>query len=78
VALTNEGGATVLWRDSGVEKGPPWPAMVSEVTGGRRSGGGTQARHFARTGGDGSGALKGFNVRAGEKKSEGVSAWSCA
>jgi hypothetical protein len=40
VELTEEGGATVLQRDSGVEEGPPWPAMVSEVTGGRRSGGG--------------------------------------
>jgi hypothetical protein len=30
----------VLRRDSGVEKGPSWPAMASGVTGGRRSGGG--------------------------------------
>jgi hypothetical protein len=29
--------------------------------------GGTQAGHLARTGGDGSGALGGFNVGAGEK-----------
>jgi hypothetical protein len=30
----------VLRRDSGVEKGAPWPATVSEVTGSQRSGGG--------------------------------------
>jgi hypothetical protein len=42
--LTEEGGAAVLRRDSGVEKGPPWPAMVSEVTGGQRSGGGVLRR----------------------------------
>jgi hypothetical protein len=40
--------------------------------------GGTRAGHFAQTGGGGSGALGGFNVIAGEKKSEGESAWSCA
>jgi hypothetical protein len=66
--LTEEGEAAVLRRDSGVEKGAPWPATASEVTGGRRSGGGTQARCLARTGGDDSGALGGFNARAGERK----------
>jgi hypothetical protein len=40
VALTNEGGATTLRHNSIVVKGPPWPAAVSEVMGGRRSGGG--------------------------------------
>jgi hypothetical protein len=30
----------MLRRDSSVEKGPLWPATASEVTGGRRSGGG--------------------------------------
>jgi hypothetical protein len=35
-----EGGATVLRRDSGVEKGPPWPVTASEVMGGQKSGGG--------------------------------------
>jgi hypothetical protein len=55
-----------------VEKGPTWPATVSEVTGGRRSGGGgTQAGRLVRTGGDG------FNARAGEKESEEESARSC-
>jgi hypothetical protein len=34
-------------------------------------GGGTQAGRLARTGGDDSGALDGFNVRAGEKKGGG-------
>jgi hypothetical protein len=29
----------VLRRDSDVEKGPPWPTMVSEVMGGQRGGG---------------------------------------
>jgi hypothetical protein len=38
--LTEEGRAAVLRRDSGVEKGPPWSATVSEVTGGRKSSGG--------------------------------------
>jgi hypothetical protein len=60
-----EGGATVLRRDSGVEKGPPWPVTASEVMGGRKSGGGgggTQAGHFVQTGGDCSGALGGFNA----------------
>jgi hypothetical protein len=68
--LTEEGGAAVLQRDSGVEEGPPWRAMVSEVTGGRRSGeggGGTQAGCLVRSGGDDSGALGGFDVGAGEK-----------
>jgi hypothetical protein len=61
-----------------VEKGPTWPATVSEVTGGRRSGGGgTQAGRLVRTGGDGSGALDGFNARAGEKESEEEPARSC-
>jgi hypothetical protein len=40
--------------------------------------GGTQAGHFALTGGDGSGALGGFSVGAGEKESEGELARSCA
>jgi hypothetical protein len=75
VALTNEGGATTLRHDSIVVKGPPWPAAASEVMGGRRSGGGgTQAGRFAWIGGDGTGALDGFNVVAGENKSEGESA----
>jgi hypothetical protein len=30
--------------------------------------GGTQASHLARTGGDGSGALGGFNVGAGKRE----------
>jgi hypothetical protein len=68
----------VLRRDSSVEKGPPWPAMVSQVTGGQRSGEGTQAGHFAWTGGDDSRALGGFNTRAGEKENEGESPRSCA
>jgi hypothetical protein len=78
VELTKEGGAAVLRRDFGVEKGPPWLATVSEVTGGRRSGGGYSGGRFARTGGDGIGALGGFNARVGEKESEGVPARSCA
>jgi hypothetical protein len=77
VELTEEGGATVLRRDSGVEKGPLWPAMASEVMGGQRSGGGTLAGHLARTRGDDSGALGGFNARAGEKESEEEPARSC-
>jgi hypothetical protein len=76
--LTEEGGVVVLQRDSGVEKGPQWPATASEVTGGWRSGGGTQAGRFARTVGDDSGALGGFNAGAGEKESEGEPARSCA
>jgi hypothetical protein len=41
-------------------------------------GGGTQAGRFARTGGDGNGALSGFNAGAGEKKSKGEPTRSCA
>jgi hypothetical protein len=69
----------VLRRDSNVEKGPPWPTMVSEVMGGQRGGGGTQAGRFEWTRGDGSGALGGFNAGAGEKGKRGragsVEAW---
>jgi hypothetical protein len=36
----------MLRRNSGVEKGPPWPAMASEVTGGRRRGGGYSGGAF--------------------------------
>jgi hypothetical protein len=69
----------VLRRDSGVEKGAPWPATVSEVTGSQRSGwgGGSQAGHFSWTRGGGSGALDGFNARGGEKKSEREPAQLC-
>jgi hypothetical protein len=68
----------VLRRDSDVEEGPPWPATASEVTGGRRSGEGTQAGCLARTGGDDSGALGGFDVGAGEKGGGEEPAWSRA
>jgi hypothetical protein len=61
-------GAPVRFRCGG---GAPWLVMASEVTGSQRSGGGTQAGHLARTGGDDSGALDGFNVGAGEKKGGG-------
>jgi hypothetical protein len=40
--------------------------------------GGTQAGRFARTGGDGSGVLSGFNAGAGEKESEGEPTRLCA
>jgi hypothetical protein len=44
--LTEEGGAAVLRRDFDMEKGPPWPATASEVTGSRRSGGGYSGGAF--------------------------------
>jgi hypothetical protein len=41
-------------------------------------GGGTQAGRLARTGGNGSGALGGFNAGVGEKESKEEPARSCA
>jgi hypothetical protein len=41
-------------------------------------GGGYSGGRFAQTGGDGSGALGGFNVGVGDRKSEGEPARSCA